>query len=234
MSFRFRALPRLGCAVIVVAAILLGACERENAAKPANHSSQSGNGVSGFDFYVLALSWSPSYCAAGGGKTDRQQCANGAGYSFIVHGLWPQFENGYPEYCSAGDQGHLSRSVINRYLDLTPSDSLLRHEWKKHGTCSGLGQSAYFDTVRAARERIIVPLQFRTMRRDRRIDPAVVEQAFVSANKGMARDGIAVTCDRRFVTEVRICLTQDLEFRACREVDRNGCGLASAFMPAPR
>ena len=38
-----------------------------------------------FDFYVLALSWSPSYCADNGNRSDaRQQCSNGRNYGFVV------------------------------------------------------------------------------------------------------------------------------------------------------
>ena len=53
-----------------------------------------------FDFYVLALSWSPSFCEASGerGTPPRQQCGERP-YSFVVHGLWPQYEKGFPEYC---------------------------------------------------------------------------------------------------------------------------------------
>ena len=53
-----------------------------------------------FDFYVLALSWSPTYCLnEGRGRNDRTQCGGDKAHGFIVHGLWPQFDNGYPEYC---------------------------------------------------------------------------------------------------------------------------------------
>jgi ribonuclease T2 len=44
-----------------------------------------------FDYYVLSLSWSPSFCEASGerGAPPQQQCGARA-YSFVVHGLWPQ------------------------------------------------------------------------------------------------------------------------------------------------
>ena len=58
-----------------------------------------GGGDGDFDFYVLALSWSPSYCAIEGDGADPAQCANGRPYAFVVHGLWPQYEKGYPRDC---------------------------------------------------------------------------------------------------------------------------------------
>src|SRR5580704_5376656 len=56
-----------------------------------------------FDYYVLSLSWSPSFCEeaqerGNGGRSQQQQCG-GRPFSFVVHGLWPQYERGYPEYC---------------------------------------------------------------------------------------------------------------------------------------
>ena len=52
-----------------------------------------------FDYYVLALSWSPSYCQAAQERAPNrapdQQCS-GRPFSFVVHGLWPQYERGFP------------------------------------------------------------------------------------------------------------------------------------------
>src|SRR5215212_5317363 len=47
-----------------------------------------------FDFYVLSLSWSPSFCDAASergnsGRNQQAQCG-GRPFSFVVHGLWPQ------------------------------------------------------------------------------------------------------------------------------------------------
>ena len=38
------------------------------------------------------------------------------------------------------------------------------------------------------------------------VTPDEVEEAFVKANSGLTRDAIAVTCDRRRLSEVRICM----------------------------
>src|ERR1700709_2867457 len=56
-----------------------------------------------FDFYVLSLSWSPSFCEAASerGRSGRSQDAQCGGrpFSFVVHGLWPPYERGFPDYC---------------------------------------------------------------------------------------------------------------------------------------
>jgi ribonuclease T2 len=187
----------------------------------------------GFDFYVLSLSWSPSYCEAEGEDANRQQCASGRPYAFVVHGLWPQFERGYPEDCATGDTD-VPRDVISRTLPIMPSTGLIRHQWRKHGSCAGLSQDDYFDVVRAARTRIAVPREYEQLNTYLTVAPDAVEKAFVAANAGMKPDGIAVSCDRRFLREVRICMTKGLEFRSCPEVDRRDCRLSKAVMPPVR
>src|SRR5712664_524566 len=110
-----------------------------------------------FDFYVLALSWSPSFCEAAGerGTPPQQQCA-ARPYSFVVHGLWPQYEKGFPEFCQV-PAPRLDRDIVSSMLDLMPAPRLLFREWDQHGTCSGLSPRAYFDTVRKARAVVKIP-----------------------------------------------------------------------------
>ena len=188
---------------------------------------------SGFDFYVLALSWSPSYCAAEGPDANRQQCGAGRPYGFIVHGLWPQFERGYPRDCRSGARD-VPRSLVSSLYDIMPSAGLIRHEWRKHGTCSGLSQADYFAVLRKANERVVVPPRFRSLSGSLQISPTELENAFVQANPGLRRDALAVTCDGRYVREVRICLAKSLDFRSCPEIDRRGCRASRALMPPIR
>ncbi|HEX3726314.1 MAG TPA: hypothetical protein VHV08_08725, partial [Pirellulales bacterium] len=97
-----------------------------------------------FDYYVLALSWSPSWCAASQERSPErapdQQCS-GRPFAFVVHGLWPQYEHGFPSYCQV-PAPRLDRAVVGAALDLMPSPRLVFHEWDRHGTCSGLPAQA--------------------------------------------------------------------------------------------
>ncbi|EHK57021.1 ribonuclease T2 family protein, partial [Allomesorhizobium alhagi] len=172
----------------------------------------------GFDFYVLSLSWSPSYCEAEGEDANRQQCASARPYAFVVHGLWPQFERGYPENCRTDEEG-VDNATLRTLYDIMPSAGLIRHQWRKHGSCAGLSQDDYFDVLRAAREAVAIPAEFRRLDAHRTLDPDDAERAFLAANPALTGEGVAVTCDRRFLREVRICLTKDLAFRECPEVD---------------
>jgi len=187
----------------------------------------------GYDFFVLSLSWSPSYCEAEGEDANRQQCGGARDHGFVVHGLWPQYERGWPEFCDHDEPGRVPDALVRANLDLIPSAGLIGHQWRKHGSCAGMSQRDYFSVVRAAREKVVIPPRFENPGRDARIAPDAVEAEFLAANAGLPADGMAVTCDGRYVAEVRICLTRELAFRSCGEVDARACRLPRAMMPAP-
>jgi ribonuclease T2 len=187
-----------------------------------------------FDFYVLSLSWSPTFCDAAGerGTPPQEQCG-ARPYSFVVHGLWPQYERGFPEFCQV-PAPRLNRNIVSLMLDLMPAPRLIFHEWDRHGTCSGLNPRAYFDTVRKARAQVKIPEAYIELTKPVTVTPDEVEEAFVEANPGLTRDAIAVTCDSRRLQEVRICLSKELSFRACEETNRRACRRDKLIMPPVR
>ena len=195
------------------------------------------NAAGEFDFYVLSLSWSPSFCEAanergGPSKSQQIQCG-GRPYAFVVHGLWPQYERGFPNYCQQ-PAPRLDRNIVSSMLDLMPAPGLIFSEWDKHGTCSGMSARSYFETIRKARAVVKIPEQFIDLAEPKTIAPADVEDAFVKANPGLSGAAIAVTCDRTRLSEVRICLNKDLQFRSCEEIDRRACRSDSVLMPPIR
>jgi len=189
-----------------------------------------------FDFYVLALSWSPSYCDAAQDRRPNRapdrQCA-GRPFAFVVHGLWPQYERGFPSYCQV-PAPRLDRATVGNMLDLMPSPRLIFHEWDQHGTCSGLSPRAYFDAVRKARAVVKIPPDYRNLDKPISVTPFEVAEAFVKANPGLSRAAMAVSCDGKRLTEVRVCLGKDFSFRDCTEIARQACRLNKVSMPAVR
>lgn len=187
-----------------------------------------------FDFYVLSLSWSPSFCDAAGerGTPPQDQCG-ARPYSFVVHGLWPQYERGFPEFCQV-PAPRLDRNIVSSMLDLMPSPRLIFQQWDKHGTCSGLNPRAYFENVRKARAQVKIPDAYVELTRTLTVTPDEVEEAFVEANSGLPRDAIAVTCDNRRLREVRICLSKEFGFRDCEETNRRACRRDKLVMPPLR
>lgn len=181
-------------------------------------AAPSGN----FDFYVLALSWSPGFCATGGAAKAPDQCADGAGLGFVVHGLWPQYQHGYPSDCDPSRP--VSRVALDQTRGVYPSEGLARYEWRKHGTCTGLSPEAYFASVGTARDRIVIPDAFRSPRQARSIAPVDAQRAFAAANPGLRPEAMAIGCVRGELEEVRLCLSKDLrQFVACPEVARAAC-----------
>jgi ribonuclease T2 len=187
-----------------------------------------------FDFFVLSLSWSPSFCDAAGerGTPPQQQCGERP-YSFVVHGLWPQYERGFPEFCQQ-PAPQLDRNIVSSMLDLMPAPGLIINEWRKHGTCLGPNPRAYFETIRKARAAIKIPEAYIEPGRTLTVSPDEVEEAFVKANPGLTTAGAAVICDNRRLQEVRICLSKDLSFRDCLEIDRRACRVKQIVMPPVR
>jgi ribonuclease T2 len=195
------------------------------------------NAPGAFDFYVLSLSWSPSFCAAAAerGNTSRSQQAQCGGrpFSFVVHGLWPQYEHGFPDYCQRPSP-RLDRRIMTSMLDLMPAPGLIYNEWDKHGTCSGLGAHAYFETVRKARATVKIPAEFLDLAAPKTITPEAIEDAFIKDNPGLSHAAIAVICDRTRLSEVRLCMNKNLQFRACEEIDRRACRRNQVVMPPVR
>jgi ribonuclease T2 len=184
-----------------------------------------------FDYYELSLSWSPSYCATAHGSASDMQCGRRP-FSFVVHGLWPQYEKGYPEKCQVPSP-RLDHRIVDDMLDLMPGQPLVYHEWDTHGTCSGLPARDYFDTIRKARAKVVIPPEYDNPQAPLTVSPQDVIAGFVKANPGLNAAGVLVVCDRTRLREVHVCLTRDLAFRDCSDRGE-ACRSPSVVMPPAR
>jgi ribonuclease T2 len=151
----------------------------------------------------------------------------------VVHGLWPQYEHGFPEFCQV-PAPRIDGGIVSSMLDLMPAPRLIFQQWDKHGTCTGQTPSGYFETIRKVRAMVKIPPEFIDVKEMLTIAPDEVEEAFVKANPGLARDAVAVTCDSRRLSEVRICVGKDFRFRACPDIDARACRRDKVVMPPIR
>ncbi|ACA15240.1 ribonuclease T2 [Methylobacterium sp. 4-46] len=186
-------------------------------------AAQERGGTPGrFDFYVLALSWSPTFCALTGERRGDAQCDPGRNPGFVVHGLWPQYDRGYPSECGAFPRPP-SRQALAEAEGVFPTEGLARYEWRKHGTCSGEDPASYFRLARRARDAVTIPERLRggeTLR----AAPIEVARLFVTSNPGLRPDMMSVTCRAGRLEEVRICLSKDLRsFTPCPDLARQNC-----------
>lgn len=185
-----------------------------------------------FDYYVMALSWSPAWCAGEGRGRGAAQCERATGW--VLHGLWPQYERGWPSDCPSVERNP-SRRETREQEDLFGSSGSAWHQWNKHGRCSGLSSRDYYLLAAEAYARIKRPEILRRLREPVRLPAHVIEDAFLEANPGLGPDMLTVSCRAGAIAEVRVCFTRDLEPRACSADVARDCALNDAlFTPVGR
>ena len=181
-----------------------------------------------FDYYVLSLSWSPNWCALEGDARGSPQCTRGAGFGWVLHGLWPQYDRGWPSYCRTARRDP-TRAQTAAMADIMGAPGAAWYQWKKHGRCSGLSANAYFETARKAYESVVRPQVFRRLTSPVRLPAKVVEQAFLKENPQLSANMLTVTCKAGAVQEVRLCLSRDLTPRRCGADVVRDCTLNEAL-----
>lgn len=189
-------------ACILLAVLILG------------HAGADGKKAGVFDYYVLSLSWSPTWCALTGDNRDEEQCDQRHDYGFTLHGLWPQYDSGWPSFCQTAERAPTT-AMTRDMADIMGSSGLAWHQWDKHGRCSGLSAAAYYALARTAYDSIHRPEVLRRLLKPVSLPATVVQDAFLEANPALTADMVTVTCQRGYLQEVRICLTRDLTPRAC-------------------
>lgn len=181
-----------------------------------------------FDYFVLSLSWSPNWCAIEGDARGSDQCDARHDHGWIMHGLWPQFERGYPQFCQTAKRAP-SRRMTREMADIMGTSGLAWHQWKKHGTCTGLAAQDYYAHARAAYETVNRPEILRQITEPLRLPAKVIEDSFLEVNQSLAPDRITVTCRDGYIQEVRLCLTKDLQPRRCGADVLRDCSAPSAL-----
>lgn len=109
------------------------------------------------------------------------------------------------------------------------SSALARHEWKKHGTCTGLSVGDYVEAAREAVSSVHIPKRFVKPHADTRVSALEVAEAFVSVNPHLTRKMIRVSCFHGKLQEVRVCFAKDLSLAEC-DASLRGCSLSSVIM----
>lgn len=203
-------------------------------AEARHHHRRNADATAGqFDYYLLSLSWSPAFCIQ---RPDSAECSGPRRFGFIVHGLWPQNERGWPQNC--GGDALLPDTVVSGMSDLMPAEKLIRHEWTTHGTCSGLDAEAYFGLVRKARASITVPESFQSPRAPIQQAPADIVGAFMHANPRLPADSVVATCSRQGeprLRELHVCFDRELNPRACSADSlKETCRADSVIVPPVR
>jgi ribonuclease T2 len=183
----------------------------------------AGQAGAGFDFYLLNLSWSPEFCHS---HPDAAECAEHA--RFVLHGLWPERMDGsYPENCSDAT----GPANPGQFADVYPEAGLLEHEWRAHGTCSGLSADTFFTAARTAYEGVKIPGALATLTAQTTMTPDAIAEAFAAANPGFAQGSVVVSCGHNYLTAVEVCLDKNLQTMTCPAL--RSCRANVVKIPAP-
>lgn len=188
-----------------------------------------GERAGNFDYYVLSLSWSPGWCASEGDARSSPQCQPARRFGWVLHGLWPQYDRGWPSYCRT-DKADPSRTETAAMADNFGTSGAAWHQWKKHGRCSGLSSADYFDRARQAYGAVNRPAAFRKLDQPVRLPASVVKQAFLEANPDWSPDMLTVTCKDQRIAEIRVCLTKQLVVRQCGQEILRDCRSENALL----
>ncbi len=211
---------------LMVAFFALPAHARHSSTSKGHAKSTTVQAAGPFDYYVMALSWSPTFCETH--RDEDEQCGH-KGYGFVLHGLWPQYESGNgPQRCDTDTQP--DRKTIAATLPFMPSKRLINHEWSAHGACSGLDPAAYFGLADRAFASVKVPLELKAPAQDVQTQSTDLRDLLKRANPNLRDDMLSLHCSQGELVEVRVCLDKDLTFRSCRKHMRSGCPTTASFV----
>lgn len=201
-------------AVSTLAGLAMGCIVAVAALAQYGHSGKSADNTPGrFDYYLLALSWAPEFCATHAGNTSSSECDPKRHFGFVVHGMWPQNNDGsYPMNCAPAQP--VAQATVQHMLYIIPARGLIQHEWAEHGTCSGLPTQEYFANIEKAFNAVQVPPEYRALAQAISTSPSEIEQKFAAANRAPV-GAFRVTCSRSELVELEVCLTKDLHYREC-------------------
>jgi ribonuclease T2 len=215
-------------AVCAITCLLLsgGACGRQGSVRHGQETS------GGFDYYVLALSWAPAFCAHEITRRSAGECGAGRKMGFVVHGLWPERETSrLLENCAPVRP--VSREIVEQMLPFMPDPGLIQHEWRTHGSCSGLTAEEYFAAIAEAAKRIQIPESYRSLHRALETSPSEIERRFAAVNHLHGMATVRVQCRAGEARGVLVCLNKKLQPRPCSSSLRD-CRARDLFMRPPQ
>ncbi|MEL6372520.1 MAG: ribonuclease T2 [Pseudomonadota bacterium] len=194
-----------------------------------------------FDYYALVLSWSPTFCEGSQGSRNASQCdvrRRARPYAFVLHGLWPQYERRWPEFCRTRERPFVPRKTIDSMMDIMPSRRLIIHEYKKHGTCTGYDPQRYYLIARKFYEFIKIPDRYKRLDKPLVVTQDELRRDLLAVNPGLRAKHLSFVCrgSGNRLREIRICFTRTGKLRACgaNENQRRLCRSRKMFMPPVR
>ncbi|KAF4315798.1 hypothetical protein G195_010571 [Phytophthora kernoviae 00238/432] len=182
-----------------------------------------------FDMYVLAQSWQPAFCH--GKERQYPGCTKPQDFwrsHLTLHGLWPELSGSAPPSFCSGEvfdadkvERELGIDTLHqywpdvKYSEISPQYAdFWKHEWTRHGTCSGLPQVAYFtEAINLERNETLAPTpQLVQDNVGRQVDVKKLRAAFGDA---------ALKCQRSHALETGVTQTLFSQVFTCWEKDEH-------------
>src|SRR5271165_6176705 len=181
--------------------------------KSQSSSDASSTSGSDFDYYLLTLSWAPEFCATNSAGRTSAECDPKKHMGLVVHGLWPQYDNGkWPESCASTPP--VASATVDHMMPIMPGEVLIQHEWAKHGTCSGLSTQDYFGAIEKLYTGLKVPDDFKKPSSSEQTNASAIEKEFATANNA-PEGAFRVSCPQNEFSAVEICISKDMQYQAC-------------------
>jgi ribonuclease T2 len=220
-------MPRIALRSLLVLA-LLASLVVPSAASSRHKSYSQASAPGEFDYYLLALSWAPNFCATHPGNAN--ECGSGRHRAFVVHGLWPQGERGrLDQPCQHGSP--VAQDVVQYALNFYPDAGLVQHEWQCHGRYSGLSARDYFTAVGRAFQSLHVPSDLAALPTDTQENSVNLIHEFEQSNSA-PQGSFVSSCHAGELVAVEACFTKDLKLRSCAPSLHSCSG--TLLMRAPR
>lgn len=165
--------------------------------------------------YTLALSWSPEFCRTRtGDRSQGVQCGGENGsFGLVVHGLWPEGDKTYPQWCEA--RNALTPADVRGAMCLMPSRSLVARQWAKHGSCMVKRPANYLKVIRILYEGVRIP-DYDRIAREENLTAGRIRTAFADANPGWTEDAIGVQLNAKgWLEEIRLCYSKRFRPTPC-------------------
>ena len=198
----------------------------------AKHKKSSSNSSQAtFDYYLLTLSWAPQFCATNPKGKSSAECDPKKEMGLVVHGLWPQYNNGkWPQDCASTPP--VASATVDHMLPIMPGKDLIQHEWAKHGTCSGLSVDDYFAAIEKLYNGLSVPDDFKKPSSSSEAAPSDIEQKFATANQAGSAS-FRVSCPQNEFSAVEVCLSKDFKYQACPDTLKECHASQIKVLPVP-
>ncbi|CAF0765922.1 unnamed protein product [Rotaria sordida] len=169
-------------------------------------------------YIMLALSWSPTFCASlsQSARENKFQCHPSNSFGLIVHGLWPQAlkapnVRAHPRNCR--DEPQLNATFVKRYFCIMPDEDLVQGEWEKHGTCYYSAAVDYYTVT----ENLFKSLNLPEYNFLNTASGAAIKNTFVTLNapKLFASAVRVDTGSNGRLKEIKICYNLQYQFTVC-------------------